>query len=180
MKRIVALFMLSIMVLFVLGCGNDKYNDSKILPNEMPEDFSFTISWGVFGKSSYNSKTGILVKTTDATNPDDYITSYNLSNYEMKCIYNMLCELHMESYPNEMDEKDFVMSDPYCKYSLSVECDGFSKTITANYVGIPYLEESAGKTKKAKKYLETIDEIVEILTGTDEWKALPDYEFLYY
>ena len=45
MKRIVALFMLSIMVLFAFGCGNDEYNDSKILPNEMPEDFSFTISW---------------------------------------------------------------------------------------------------------------------------------------
>ena len=178
MKRIVALFMLSIMILFAFGCGNEEYNDSKILPNEMPEDFSFTISWGVFGKSSYNSKTGILVKTTDATNPDDYITTYNLSNYEMKFIYNLLCELHMEAYPNEIDEKDFVMSDPYCKYSLSVECDGFSKTITANQVGLSSIEE-AGKTKKAKKYLETIDEIVEILTGTDEWKALPDYEFLY-
>lgn len=178
MKRIVALFMLSIMVLFAFGCGNDEYNDSKILPNEIPEDFSFTISWGVFGRSSYDSKTGKLVKTTDATNPDEYITTYNLSNYELKCIYNLLCELHMESYPNEMDEKDFIMSDPYCKYSLSVEGGGFSKTITANQVGLSSIED-VGKTKKAKNYLEVIDEIVEILTGTDEWKALPDYEFLY-
>ena len=93
-------------------------------------------------------------------------------------LYNMLCELHMESYPNEMDEKDFIMSDPYCKYSISVEGGGFSKTITANQVGLSSIED-VGKTKKAKNYLEVIDEIVEILTGTDEWRALPDYEFLY-
>ena len=91
MKKIIALFMLSIMVLFAFGCNNNEYNDSKILPNEMPEDFSFKVTWGTFGRSSYDSKTGKLIKTTDATNPDEYITTYNLSNYELKCIYNMLC-----------------------------------------------------------------------------------------
>ena len=178
MKRILALTMALLSVLFLFGCGGNEYNDSKILPNEMPEDFSFTIVWGVFGRSSYDSKTGKLVKTTDATNPDEYITTYNLSNYELKCIYNLLCELHMEQYPNEFDNNDFIMSDPYCKYSLSVNGGGFSKTITANQVGLSSIED-VGKTKKAKNYLEVIDEIVEILTGTDEWKALPDYEFLY-
>ena len=179
MKRIVALFMLSIMVLFAFGCGDKgKQNDSMILPNEMPKDFSFTISWGVGGYSSYDSKTGRLVKTTDATDPDDYITTYKLSNHELERIYNLLCELHMETYPNEIDENDFIMSDPHRIYSLSVEGGGFSKTIKANQVGISSIEE-VGKTKEAKKYLETIDEIVKILTGTDEWKALPDYEFLY-
>ena len=178
MKRFLALTMILLTVLFVFGCGNEEYNDSKVLPSEMPDDFSFTIVWGTFGYSSYDSKTGKLVKTTNATNPDEYITTYNLSNYELKCIYNLLCELHLEAYPNEFDDKDFIMSDPYCKYSLSVEGGGFSKTVSANQVGLSSIEE-AGKTKKAKKYLDTVDEIVEILTGTDEWKALPDYEFLY-
>jgi hypothetical protein len=35
------------------------------------------------------------------------------------------------------------------------------------------------KNKKARDFMRVQDEIVDILTSTEEWKALPDYEFGY-
>ena len=36
-----------------------------------------------------------------------------------------------------------------------------------------------GRTPKAKKLLSAIQAIRDILVNTEEWKALPDYEFIY-
>ncbi|MBR2024489.1 MAG: hypothetical protein IKA02_01630 [Clostridia bacterium] len=173
MKKIIALFLLLTVVVFTFGCNNDVVDDT--LPEEMPDDFYFTLSWGAFGRSSYDSKTGKLVKDSYVYDVDNFSTTYYLSDYEMKYIYDMIRDLHLEQYPDEFDDNDFITSDPYLTYSLSVEGGGFYKTVKANEVGIAYLEDSAGKTKKAKDYLKTIDEIVNILTRTDEWNELSDW-----
>ena len=46
------------------------------LPEEIPDDFSFSIMWNTDGISSYDSKTGILIKDKYATNPNEYTTTY--------------------------------------------------------------------------------------------------------
>ena len=56
----------------------------------IPEDFSFSLVWNCYGISSYDSQTGKLVKTTDATNPKDYITYYQLTDEDKEYIYNLL------------------------------------------------------------------------------------------
>ena len=43
------------------------------------ESFSFSLVWNCYGVSSYDSETGRLIKTTDATNPEDYITHCELT-----------------------------------------------------------------------------------------------------
>jgi len=35
------------------------------------------------------------------------------------------------------------------------------------------------ENKKARNFMRVKNEIVDIITDTDEWKALPDYEFGY-
>ncbi|HHX73148.1 MAG TPA: hypothetical protein GX701_09545 [Clostridiales bacterium] len=42
---------------------------------------------------------------------------------------------------------------------------------------ISLLDEPVGK--KAKKFLSACLQIADILTSTEEWIALPEYEFLY-
>ena len=51
-----------------------------------PEDFSFALTWNCLGVSSYDSATGKLVKTTDATHPEDYVTEYRLTEQERRQI----------------------------------------------------------------------------------------------
>ena len=169
MKRIIA-FTLTVIIISLsfAGCVGKK------LPKEMPEDFSFSITWGTFGISSYDSKTGRLVKTKDATVPDDYVTTYILTDDELKNIYNMIRDMEIEDY-GEFGAIDFGASDPYLTLSLTVEADGFYKTVTADEVS----GYNDGNTPRAKRYLEVIRYIRDILINTDEWKALPDYEFYY-
>ena len=45
----------------LVSCNNN--NNNNPLAQEMPDDFSFSLVWSVFGKSSYNSETGELVKS---------------------------------------------------------------------------------------------------------------------
>ena len=85
MKMKLGLFL--IILLTCTSCRND------VFTKNMPKDFSFSIKWNVFGISSYDSSTGKLVKTTDATNPEDYITTYTMSEEELEHVYNLIYNL---------------------------------------------------------------------------------------
>jgi hypothetical protein len=51
--------------------------------------------------SSYDSSTGRLVKTTDATDPSLYETTLFLSDEQAETIFSLLQELDLWSYPDE-------------------------------------------------------------------------------
>ena len=50
------------------------------------------------------------------------------------------------------------------------------KTVTAEDIAVYH---STPKTEKGQAFLETCRAIEALLEGTDEWKALPDYENFY-
>ena len=90
----------------ICGCTQTKIDPEKI---QVPEDFAFSITWNVYGISSYDSKTGTLIKTTDATHPENYITTLNLSEETLKKIYIKLTkEIDLYSYKNEYNPFSFV------------------------------------------------------------------------
>ena len=74
-------------------------------PTGADDHTDFFLRWGVFGISSYDSKTGVLIKTTDVFNrsPDDYKTSLTLSDAQRLRIDELINELDIESYPDEYD-----------------------------------------------------------------------------
>ncbi len=139
----------------------------------MPEDFSFALTWGVYGISSYDSRTGKLVKTKDATNPRDYVTYVKLSDEVMELIYKKLRALDVDSYPDEYDPT--TGSEPSAHLILTVRRGDYVKTISAKDVSLSY----DAPFPKGKRFINTCNEISDILTSTEEWKALPDYEFYY-
>jgi hypothetical protein len=145
------------------------------MPKEMPEDFSFSLSWGVYGISSYDSRTGKLVKTKDATNPKDYVTYVKLSDEVLELIYKKLRALDVDSYPDEYDPDPFFASDPHASLILTVRRGDYVKTIAAKDVSLSF----DALFPKGKKFINTCSDISDILTSTEEWKALPDYEFYY-
>ncbi len=62
--------------------GDDLIGNDGSLTSEcsgLDGSFSFSLTWGCYGVSSYDSKIGVLLNTTDATRPDDYITTYFLT-----------------------------------------------------------------------------------------------------
>ena len=168
MKKIILLLLATVILLPCFsGCAE------SLLPKEVPEDFSFALTWGVYGISSYDSRTGKLVKTTDATNPRDYVTYVKLSDEVMELIYKKLRALDVESYPDEYYPT--LGSEPSAELILTVRKGDNVKTITAKDVSLSYTSPSV----KGKRFIDTCLDISDILTSTEEWKALPDYEFYY-
>ena len=158
----------------ICGCTQKKIDPEKI---QVPEDFNFAITWNVYGISSYDSATGTLIKTTDATYPENYITNLELSEETLKEIYIKLTkDINLNSYKNEYNPFSFV-STPTQTIIISLTSDGASKTVSCEDIALGEAEEA--RTEKAKKFVKVMDEIVEIITATEEWKSLPDYEFGY-
>lgn len=165
MKKLIFL-LLAIMVFVLSGCGEA----------DVPEEFEFSITWGVNGISSYDSESGKLVKTTDATDPSDYITTYILTDEERAEIYELIEDLKLEKYPDEYDPHNGGLStEPSMTLILSVHTDAGDKTVAAHNVAVTYESKDPG----GQRFLTACEKIVDILKSTDRWRALPEYEFFY-
>ena len=138
----------------------------------------FFVRWGVGGQSSYDGKTGKLVKTTDVIerSPDDYVTTLFFSKEDEAFIWQLLEKLRLEDYPDEYDpymseNGETVGSSPSVNLVLTVG----NKTVYCSGIAIG----GVPSTEKGKNFMETINLIIDMITSSDEWKALPDYEVLY-
>ena len=147
-----------------LGFAGGKY------PN-----YSFSLTWGTYGISSYDSKTGTLIKTKDATNPKDYTTNLKLTEQQYSAIWKLIKSLDIDSYPDKYNPHKNGASTPYMTLILSVKSDDIDKTVTVEETILSY----DANNKKGQKFLDVCKGIEEILTETSEWKSLPEYEFLY-
>lgn len=169
MKKLLALLLLTVVTL--TSC-NIAINP---LPKEMPDDFSFSIIWGTFGISSYDSKSGVLIKEDRADDVEKYTTTYFLCEDELREIYGMIYEFNVGACPDKFPYGTFVGADPYSTLELSVSTGNYSKTIKADEVGA-----YESYTARGEAYLDVILYIRDILISTEEWKALPDYENYFY
>ena len=182
MKRTLALVLTLILMFCLCACNNEPLpnDDNQQSQNEnnnpsiVPEDFSFALTWNVFGISSYDSQTGKLVKTTDATNPDDYVTYYQLTDADKKYIYNLIVSLDVNSYP-DIYELQTPSSDPDGTLILTVRVGDEEKTIKAEHVSLFFDAEN----EKEQRFFDTCNAISDLLEATDEWKALPNFENFY-
>ena len=145
-------------------------------PKAVPEDFSVSLTWNCYGVSSYESKTGKLIKTTDATHPDNYVTYYQLTDADKAYIYNLIVSMDIFSYPDVYNPQEDMRCTPPETLILKVTINGVSKEIKAEDIPGTYF---TSKSKKGQKFLSTCQAIITRLEETEEWKALPEFEFLY-
>lgn len=171
MKKLTAFVLALVCTLSIAGCNTQEPVSN---PTVVPDDFAFALTWNSYGISSYDSQTGKLVKTTDATNPDDYITYYQLSDQDKEYIYNLIAPLDVNSYPEVYDPQN-GLSKPSMTLILMVYCNGAQKTIKAENIALSFTSED----EKGQAFLSVCEAICNKLTSTEEWKAFPDYENLY-
>lgn len=168
MKKMLLFLFLAVLTLSLPGCGASA---------EMPEDFSFRLTWGVYGVSSYDSAAGRLVKTTDATHPEDYTAALQLTEDQLQQVWDAVSALDLDSYPDEYDPTPGIAAEPSETLILTVSYGAYEKTVSCQGVaGVSVLSKSAGE---GRKFLAACKTIQELLTATDAWNALPDYEFYY-
>ena len=140
------------------------------------EKFTFSLTWGVGFDSSYDSKTGTLIKTDKVINrsPEEYVTTFEYPNIES--LYEKVKMFALYQYPSTYDpyEGVTISTDPKTNYKLTID----DKTIEAR--NCPIIEGyPEGLTWSGKRFLELVFEIRDTIQNSDEWKALPDYEVLY-
>lgn len=151
-------------------------NKPESVPAGTADSFSFSLTWGCYGISSYDSETGKLVKTTDATNPEDYITTYQLTDAQKQQIYDLVKDLNVTAYPDTYNpHTDGLASKPSMTLILTVNTGTVHKTITAKGIALTFESQNS----QGQKFLSVCKAIADILMETDEWKALPEYEFFY-
>lgn len=149
----------------------------------VPEDFAFSYTWGCYGVSSYDSETGKLVKTTDATHPEDYVTELHLTKEQLQQVWTWLLQLPLAEYPasydpyNDPASEQKIATEPSRDLVLTVRQRGTETTIACRNICLG--GSSGGYDEKAKAFLAFCDRLERLLTGTPEWEALPPYEFLY-
>ena len=158
--------------------------DAKMVTEtfELPDDFAFSIVWGCYGISSYDSKTGNLVKTKDATDVSKYTSTVQLTEAQMTEVYRILfSEIDIFEYPdsydpfNAPDAEIRVASEPNQTIIISVTANGRTKTVTCNEVALG----STGYCEEARAFMDAENKIVELITSLPEWAAFPEYEFFY-
>lgn len=151
-------------------CLYDHINEEEFnLPAWYLTQFMFNVSWGDEGRSTYNSKTGELVKNKYAEDTEMYTTMYKLNREEMDIIHSRICDLDLEEGQHEIPPSTAENSKQ--SFALTYEWERYSGTtvqINCKNLGSDY------KTGVEKQVSELRDIIVEILTSTEEWKKMPD------
>ena len=140
------------------------------------EDFYFVLTWGVQKDSSYDSRTGTLIKTKYVIErqPEEYIATYQYPNINE--IYEMAKSINVYSYADDYYpyEGSSIATNPTVDYVFEIN----NETITSE--NCPILSEIPdGVSNRGKKYLTLILTIKNTLINSDEWKAMPDFEVLY-
>lgn len=171
MKKTIA-FILALTFTLLLSSCTSKIGESEM--KSRIEDFSFSLTWNCYGDSTYDSKTGNLVKQKVATHVEDYTTTYFFTDQQKAQIYDLVVDMKPESYPDEYNPLKGT-SKPSRNIVLTVTYNGITKTITCNNVSL----EDTPNGVKGQKFMKVHDTIVNIITNSNEWLALPDYEFSY-
>ncbi|MBR6557496.1 MAG: hypothetical protein IKT70_00635 [Clostridia bacterium] len=191
MKRIIcfALFIVTVFSLFsckenVIGTmqeGDATDTVDTVYTGDVPDDFFFSLRFGTYGESSYDSQSGKLIKTRNSTHPEDYDTTLTLTEEEMREIYGLIRKININTYPdnydpiNPPDAEDKLMSIPYTTLSLTARYGVIPKTVHCEEVAFG----GGGYDEKSRAFLDCVYRIRDIIVNSEEWKALPDYEFLH-
>ncbi len=153
----------------------DTVTDAKFSTRlKAPDDFSFSLTWGVYGISSYDSLTGTLIKENDAKDVSVYTAEYRPEREILYVIYNQLKNLDLDAYPDLYDPNPDIKQEPPVTYILTVTMNGSTKTIKAEHIA-----DTEGKGELGEAFMRVCHNISSLLMSTEEWQALPAYEHIF-
>ena len=146
-------------------------------PDFVP-DFEIVLTWNAYGISHYDSKSGELIKTTDASRPEDYKTVHLLTDAERCAVWNLLTEMNFPKVPSNYLPNPEIQSEPDTKIELTVNVGDQSSHIVSRGSAFSMIDDSE-KGAEARRFINAFNGLTELLENCDEWKALPDYEHYY-
>lgn len=146
---------------------NASNSTTQNIQEEMPNDFNFSIQFGVGKKNEINTFDGTVTK--DLIADGTVITALTLTEEEMQNVFNKMKEI------NIAETKEFIPKsingtvcevEPYEEDEWKIIING--ETITHSFSG-KYCEP----TNDAKQLIELRNYVFKIIKSKDEYKSLP-------
>ena len=139
------------------------------------EAFSFALTWDR-GECSYDSRTGLLIRDANAADPARYRTTCFLPPEELEEIRALLEALDAAAYPDSYDPHGGgTAAKPPMTLTLTVRTGQGEKTIAARGIADTFTADN----ERGQRFLQTCRRIIDMLTATAAWKALPEAEVPY-
>lgn len=164
MIRIVII--LSVAFAFLAGCSKES---QKIqMPEDMPEDFRFSVSFGYgeVNKNEINTYNGTVTK--DLITKGTATAALSFSKEELQSIYGEMKDIAI------LDEKQFPQKGN-CSQTPS-STDSWKITVSGETKTLSWTNEYCDMTKDATDLLELRSYIQQIVEEKDAYKALPAAE----
>ena len=130
------------------------------------EGFSFSFTFGYYGCDFYDSSTGELIKD------EQHSATMQLSEEAFDEIYKLICDLDIQSYPDEYDPTGGFQwnSLPPTTYILTVYTNDWTKTVTCEKI-----PTGAGGYDEASKDFMNAMRVIQIkIKSTKEWQEFPE------
>ena len=159
-------FIVSVCLLLIVSSCSSVSTKEK----PMPEDFAFSITWGAFGSSYYNSETGELIKKQD----EQIQTTYFMDEEELEKVFNIFMYYKVHKLP-EIIMSGFYHADPPGKYEITLKYNEIEKVVSLPYGAS--LAETFGLN--AKRFENALREVLAVIYESEEWKNLPPAKYLY-
>ena len=169
MKKILVGMFLLVFGLCLVGCDTNKTS----LPQEMPEDFSFTLTFGFVGY--YDSKTGVLKNGYNHDLDCECVTTLQFSKEELKEIYGIFLDGTIDRWNEKLTVSDDLVEP---SYTIKISFTANNETIKVNIYGASFisLDEWDNSVRLGRAYYRIVDEYIKT---SEEFKSLPENQMLY-
>lgn len=142
-----------------------------------PEGFEFSLVFDTYGQSSYDSRTGKLVKQKSAADADSLTTVWNMTEEERDAAYTYISLLNLPDYPEQYNPSPDQMSCPSQTVVLTVSSPPDYGTRVISCIDISF--NPTPVDDKGNRFVRVTDALRKMIYACDAWKALPDYEIYY-
>lgn len=154
----VCLFML------LAGCGTRSSESIEALPNDRPDNFDISLSYGIHSASEINTYNDTYTKDLVE---DDVTTQMELTDEELDVIYEKMKEVDILNNPELINEDPCTI--PHAENHLTVTVDGVE-------VQRDWITAQCDDPKEAEQLLESFVNTIhqDIVGEREEYEALPD------
>lgn len=142
------------------------------LPERMPEDFNFQISWDFLGQHHYNSKTGKAYMQYFEEVRDELEGNLVFSEKDMEEIWSYIVAAQLDRYPQDYLAGMEEISPPLV---MSIQVAYNDQVHQVSVHGLDFYDsETVFENPDLGRLLTNLAKITEKIEASEEWQNLPD------
>ncbi|MNI49466.1 hypothetical protein D3C73_1040780 [compost metagenome] len=167
--------LLSFLVILLSGCEDMEHSAPALqpepsaeavnMPEQMPEDFAFSVRYGITAKNEINTFKGTVTK--DLISKGSATAKLRLTDAERSKIYRQMREM------NVVDGMELEIADKSCR-QIPYDEEYWIIRVNSEQKALNWSGEYCQTTPDARKLQQLRDQIVKLVQSKPEYQALPE------